>query len=261
METKKTRSTAPERQVKKSAPVYFDELSMAEVRKNADKKRVVLLPLGSVEEHGDHLPLNTDSIQPEFVAEEVSRRTGCLIAPPLRYGLCEAARNFPGTISIEFDTLRFIVRDILTEFIRQGFNRLLVMSGHAGSMHMAALRLAAREVIQQHRDDPKESIPRIMVLSDYDFAYLLKGKGFDDRDGHAGTIETSRVMAIRPDLIKKQGKRSYSQFPKFEIVPDPENYFPGGVNGDPTAATAEKGRMLNDFIIAEICKLVLDLKR
>ena len=57
-----------------------------------------------------------------------------------------------------------------------------------------------------------------MVCSDYDFAYELKGKYFSDKDGHAGTIETSRVMAIRPDLVKKKGKKSYPKFPRFEIV-------------------------------------------
>jgi creatinine amidohydrolase len=240
---------------------YFDELTMPQVQALAGTGKVVILPLGSVEEHGDHLPLNTDSLQPEFIAAEVARRTGCLLAPPLRYGLCDAARNFPGTITIEFDTLRALMRDLLAEFIRQGFNRLLVLSGHAGSSHLAALRLAAREVIQTHRAGASKKRPRIMVCSDYDFAYLLKGKGFDVRDGHGGDIETSRVLAIRPDLVRGQGHSSFAGLPKFEIVADPEKYLLGGIQGDPTAATAEKGRRLNDYIITEVVKLVEELSQ
>jgi creatinine amidohydrolase len=243
------------------ASPYFDELTMPQVRALAGTGKVVILPLGSVEEHGDHLPLNTDSLQPEFIAAEVAHRTGCLLAPPLRYGLCDAARNFPGTITIEFDTLRALMRDILSEFIRQGFNRLLVLSGHAGSSHMAALRLAAREVMQSHRVEAPEKRPRLMVCSDYDFAYLLKGQGFDARDGHGGDIETSRVLAIRPDLVRGPGSRSFAGLPKFEIVADPEEYLPGGIQGDPSAATAEKGRRLNDFIITEVIKLVEELSK
>jgi creatinine amidohydrolase len=258
-------SRSPSKLPLKAAPMqtnlYFDELTTTEVKRIAGGKQVIIIPIGSIEEHGKHLPLCTDSLQPEFVAEEVARRTGSLIAPPFRYGLCEAARYFPGTISIEFDTLRFFMRDVLSEFIRQGFSRLLVMSGHAGSQHMAALRLAAREVIQRFRDRPPESCPRIIVVSDYDFAYMLKGKGFDERDGHAGDIETSRMMAIRPALVKQDRVKSYPAMPRFEMFPDPEKYFPDGIVGDPTIATVEKGEMLNRFIIEEVVKLVEDLKK
>jgi len=240
--------------------VHYDDLTMDQARAAAQAGAVVLLPLGSVEEHGPHLPLSTDSLQPEYVAAEVARRTGSLVAPPLRYGLCEAARHFPGTLSIEFDTLRALIRDLLSELIRQGFRRVVILSGHAGSAHMTALRLAAREVIQRHRDTPPPRRPRVLVLSDYDFAYLLRGQDFDPRDGHAGTIETSRVLALRPDLVRDLPPPDYPQLPRFEVVPDPESYFPQGYLGDPSAASAEKGRMLNGFIIAELVKLVEGLK-
>jgi creatinine amidohydrolase len=89
----------------------------------------------------------------------------------------------------------------------------------------------------------------------------LKGKYFSEKDGHAGTIETSRVMAIRPELIKAIGTKSFPQFPRFEIVADPERYFPSGVIGDPTAASPEKGRMINRYVVKEVVKLVEELKR
>jgi creatinine amidohydrolase len=100
-----------------------------------------------------------------------------------------------------------------------------------------------------------------MVCSDYDFAYELKGKYFSEKDGHAGTIETSRIMAIRPELIKAKGTRSFPKLPRFEIVADPERYFPSGVIGDPTQASAEKGRMINEYVIEQVTKLVKELKR
>jgi creatinine amidohydrolase len=100
-----------------------------------------------------------------------------------------------------------------------------------------------------------------MVCSDYDFAYELKGKCFSEKDGHAGTIETSRVMAIRPSLIKTKGKKSFPELPRFEIVTDEERYFPSGVIGDPTEASTKKGRMANKYIISEVKKLVEELER
>jgi creatinine amidohydrolase len=246
-------------QRKKDECLWFDTLSMKEAEEAAKRGKVVILPVGSVEEHGEHLPLCTDSIQPEYVAVEVAEKTGCLIAPPLRYGVCNSTRNFPGTISIGFDALHRITKDVLEEFIRNGFRRILVVSGHAGQSHMAALRLAAQEVIWNHEKEGPENRPRIMVCSDYDFAYELKGKYFSEKDGHAGTIETSRVMAIRPDLVKMKGKSSFPEPPRFEILAHPEDSFPSGVIGDPMVASREKGQLINDYVIENVVKLVKDL--
>ena len=98
-------------------------------------------------------------------------------------------------------------------------------------------------------------------MSDYDFADELKEKlGFPKDDGHAGAIETSRVMAIRPDLVKARGEASFPQMPRFEVVADPERYFPSGVMGDSTAASADKGRIMNEYIVEQVAKLVEELK-
>ena len=240
---------------KKPVHLWLDELSTKEAKEASAAGTIVIFPLGSVEEHGAHLPLCTDSIQAEYIALEVAKKTGCLVAPPFRQGICNAGHNFPGTISIEFETLRLVTRDILSELVRNGFCRIIVLTGHAGSSHMTALKLGAQEVVRANQKT------RIMVLSDYDFAYEMKGKlGFPMEDGHAGAIETSRVMAIRPDLVKGEGETSFPQMPRFEIVANPERFFPSGVIGDPTLAAAEKGKRLNEYIITEVAKLVEELK-
>lgn len=243
----------------KKGTLWFDELTMPEAEKAAKEGKVVIIPCGSIEEHGTHLPLCTDSIQAEYVALAVAQKTGCLVAPPLRYGLCNSTRNFPGTITISFDSLRNIMADILEDFIRNGFKKLLVITGHAGGSHMTAIRLAAKTVITNHQNEKHR--PRIVVCSDYDFAFDLKNVEFDDRDSHAGTIETSRVMVIRSDLLRGKGEKSFPTLPKFEVVPDPERYFPSGVMGDPTAASSEKGQKINEHVIEQIAKLVEELKK
>jgi creatinine amidohydrolase len=243
----------------KNEKLWFDELSMKEAEKAAKEGKVVIIPCGSVEEHGSHLPLCTDSLQAEYVAVEAARKAGCLVAPPLKYGVCNSTRNFPGTITITFDSLRSIVTDILEDFIRNGFKRLLVITGHAGRSHMTAVKLAAKAALTNHVNE--ENRPRIMVCSDYDFAFDLKGKDFDERDSHAGTIETSRVMSIRPDLIRGKGKRNFPKMPRFEIVPDAEKYFPSGVMGDPTISSVEKGQRINDYMVEQVIKLVEELNQ
>jgi creatinine amidohydrolase len=240
--------------------LWLDELSTVETAHAAKMGKVVIFPIGSVEEHGEHLPLCTDSVQAEYVALEVAKKTGCLVAPPFRYGIVNAGRNFAGTLTIQFDTLFFLVRDVLSELARNGFNRIIVMSGHAGSSHMAALKLAAQEVIRQNGEENGKQHTRIMVLSDFDFAEELAAELADPRDGHAGTIETARMMDIRPDLIKSKGIPSHYEMPRFEVVLHPEQYFPSGVHGDPTAASKEKGQKINAYVIEQVIKLVKELE-
>ncbi|MCW4006023.1 MAG: creatininase family protein [Candidatus Bathyarchaeota archaeon] len=238
--------------------VWFDELSTFEAKEAAAAGVVVIFPLGSVEEHGAHLPLCTDSIQAEHVAVEVAKQTGCLVLPPIRYGICNAGRNFTGTLSIEFDTLYCLARDILSELIRNGFNRIIVMSGHAGSTHMTALRMAAQKVLTQPHNNKRKT--RIMVLSDFDFAFELNEQcKIPPNDGHAGDVETSRVMDIKADLVKAKGLACFPDMPRFEVVSDPEKYFPSGVMGDPTEASKEKGETINKYTIEQVAKLVEDL--
>jgi creatinine amidohydrolase len=244
----------------KTGHLWLDELSTNEASQAAKQGKVVIFPVGSVEEHGEHLPLCTDSVQPEYVALEVARKTGCLVAPPFRYGIVNAGRNFPGSLTIQFETLFNLAKDILSELARNGFNRIIVLSGHAGSSHMVALKLAAQEVVRQNGEENGKQRTRIMVLSDYDFADELSAELADPRDGHAGTIETARVMAIRPDLIKSKGVPSHYDMPRFEVVLHPEQYFPSGVHGDPTVASAEKGQKINTYIIEQVIKLVKEIE-
>lgn len=238
-------------------PVMFDELSSNEVAEAAKDGAVVILPLGSIEAHSTHLPLCTDSIQAEYIAVEVAKKTGSVVAPPVRFGICNATRNFPGTLTVQFNTLHALVHDLLSELVRSGFRRILIISGHAGNSHMVMLRLASQDIVSAN----EEKGVRVMVLSDFDFADELIPEYAAVGDGHAGTIETSRVMAIRPDLVKGKGKADVWRMPRFEVIAHPELCIPSAVHGDPTAATKEKGEKINQHIIGKVAELVEELKR
>ncbi len=241
--------------------IWFAELTMKEVKEAVDANKVVIILVGSVEEHGVHLPLCTDGIQPEYVAVEAAKRTDSLIAPPINYGVCTITRIFPGTISISFQSLYRITREIIEEFIRNGFKRFLILSGHADEEHMSALRLAAHRIMLLHMEEVKRRELRIMVCSDYDFAYELRGKYFSEDDGHGGTIETSRMMAIKPESVKRGGRKNVQKLPKFEVTADPREFLPEGIRGDPEAASVEKGKFVNEYIIGELVKLIEELKK
>lgn len=231
-------------------PVLLEELTSKEFKTISERKPLVIVPIGSVEEHGSHLPLCTDSFQGEEVARRVALAFDGIICPPIRYGDCRSTRNFPGTISLSFDTLRMLVTDILSELDRNGIDKMLVITGHAGSAHMIALRLGAQAVVEKN---PKL---KIMLLSDYDIAYELRGKEVPEGDGHGGLIETSRMMNIRPELVKSQRPKGKTWSPPFMIVADPESYFPSGVLGDSTSASAGKGAKIDDYVVDRLCDMI-----
>ncbi len=239
--------------------MHLEEMTSEEFGKALDDTAVVIFPIGAVEEHGWHLPLNTDTIQPEKVAEDVDNileKEGytVLIAPTLNYGNCRTTANFPGTISISADALRAVVRDVLKEFMRHRIRNIVVLSGHAGRTHMAAIRMAAEDALEH-------GSAKIMVLSDYDIAYKDLGNTVPKDDGHAGMLETSRVMAIRPELVKLERSQGESHpiYPPYRVLKEPEKYFPKGYRGYPDRATAELGRRTNESIASQLAELIKNM--
>ncbi len=238
--------------------MYLDELSTKEFEKRINKNTIVILPVGIIEEHGNALPLCTDSLQAEHVAERIAERVKGYVMPPIRYGVCSSTRNFPGSISLSFDTMRNLVYNIFSELVRNNVRKIVVISGHAGRMHMSAIRFAAKKIVD-------EKNVKIIVLSDYELLYdesgrkFLKKTGIPEYDGHGGAIEASRVMVSRPDLIKCKGKKSLPKIPRYHVLRNPEKYFPEGIIGDPSIASKNKGEKITDFVVKEIVRLIKEM--
>jgi len=226
------------------------EHTYAEIAERIKEKPLVILPVGSVEAHGHHLPLSTDMIQPLWLAERIAERFNALILPEIHYGWTESLASFPGTISIGFDTLYLLVRDILTDVVADGIDKILVLSGHASGNHMAALRLACEEV---NRENPHV---RIMLLSDYYIAYQYRGELVPEDDSHAGVIETSRVMAIRPELVTEDYHFEKRSTGRYMIVVDYSEIVPYATFSDPSGASRELGEKINERILEELTKII-----
>lgn len=229
---------------------YANEMTKDEFGSAMQKDPIIILPVGAMEEHGSHLPLGTDTFEIEYVVMRLADRLDAIVLPTIPYGDCKSTYNFPGTISIGFDALRSIVTNIISEIIRHGGKKMVVISGHAGGNHMTALKMAAQEAIKEH------SQLKIMVLSDYDLVPEFKGTKIPSWDGHAGMAETSRMLNIRPDISRKGRKATKPKDRDFMILPDPEKLFPTGVAGDPRRASADIGRKIDDFILRRLIHLI-----
>ncbi len=211
---------------------------------------VVILPWGATEAHGVHLPLGTDSIQPQSVADALAERIGGLVAPLVPYAYHSSTKNMPGTIDVSFDTVRALAQDILEALVRNGSHKILVIAGHASSTHMTSIKLACHEITVKHD-------VRIMFLSDYDLLpELADREGLDPHDGHAGVMETSRVMAVRPELVAEHRPPGRYVSHGYEVLRNPETCFPLGVGGDPADANGELGSRANQFVVDRLVDMI-----
>src|SRR5512140_2936391 len=131
---------------------HWQELTMPEFEAARDQSRLVILPVGSIEEHGPHLPLGTDILHAIEVANRAAALRPVIVAAPVYYGICRSTREHPGTISISGDTLRALLKDLGREFYRQGQRRLIMISGHAGGTHMCALVEAGEALLTEFAD-------------------------------------------------------------------------------------------------------------
>jgi creatinine amidohydrolase len=214
---------------------------------------VLILPVGALEAHGPHLPLGADQIQAEATALALAERVDGIVAPTLTYGSAPGARGFAGTVSLPIATLADLAHRVLSEFGRMGVRRLLVLSGHAERGHMAALREGASQAMQEH------SKLRIVVLSDYDFVYERRGADSPTTDGHAGLLETSRVLAIAPESVgTARPVVAYRPSPFVPGTPSTEEW-PESVMGDTRPASAELGQKLQTYVLDRLQTTVTEL--
>lgn len=204
---------------------------------------IVIVPVGALEAHGPHLPLGADQIQAEATALALAERIDALVAPTIAYGACPGTRDFPGTISLTLSALGEQAHGVLSELARSGARRLLVLSGHAERGHMAALREAGERVGRDHAG------VTVVVLSDYDFVYELRGTLAPLSDGHGGLLETSRVLALAPDWVGPERPAVVRGGSAFVPGTPPRSVWPESVMGDTRAASPELGRKVQAHVL------------
>jgi len=231
--------------------MIIEHMTMGEFEEGLKKTRSVLIPFGSVEEHGYHLPLSTDTIQAYEVGKATAKLIPLFLAPPIHYGYCRSTSCHPGTISITTSTLKSIMRDIVRSLYRQGLRNFIILTGHAGGSHTMALQDAGEELIFELEDC------RLAVITEYDLAYeegkaLIETKG----DAHAGEIETSRILFLYPELVKGKGKREFPRFPKGVLVRNKRKFWENGVWGDPEKATANKVKLIHELVVSKLVEFV-----
>ncbi len=235
-------------------------LTRVEFENNSDK--VVVLPIGSTEQHGPHLPLGVDSYIAEDIAKHLAKVTDIIIAPTITYGykskpLSGGGPLFKGTIDLNGETLIHLVTDILCKFARDGFNKIFIENAHfenqafiEEAMDLATAQFPKLKVVQSNWWDVLDQKTVDEIFKDVPFpGWALE---------HAAITETSLMMYLEPDLVRtelmptevKAQALPYSVYPaRHDLVPD------CGVLASPVGSTKEKGKLIVDKAIEGFIKI------
>ncbi len=235
----------------------LERLTMPEFEAGLHRTRTAILPVGSVEEHGQHLPLGTDTLQIREVARRAAAEVPVFVCPALPFGYCRSTRDHPGTLSVSLGALRALVFDLGSSLHRNGLRGLIIASGHAGGLHTAALEEAGEALVEAH------AALEVAVVSEYRWAQQESAAGglATRDDGHAGEIETSRILALDPALVRGTSPAEYPSLGQPFVARNKREQWPGGVWGDPGPATAAKGEFLYARCAARLAELVREMER
>ena len=228
--------------------IFLEVMSWDDVRESLKSNKLILIPTGSIEQHGPHLPLYSDVIAPLEVAVLVAKKLNCLIAPPLRPGVSAHHLPFSGTLSLRPETFISLMKDYAASLSLHGFDPIVFINGHGGnSGPMSVATYESRFEL---------SPTRVMGLNWWEFIPKNLGGGASgfDEGFHAGSQETSWVLALRPEYVKMD--KAKKELPRAsEAVRMSESFYfstfksmkdvsESGILGDATRADADLGLKL-----------------
>ena len=238
----------------------WNQLSWPQIEARAAAGHVVIVPVGVIEQHGHHLPVDTDAFIPEQIVHEAARRDPEILpGPTVHFGYTPSNKSFPGSISLNIDTWMALIRELVASIASHGFAKIAILNGHGGQVGLARLTSA----MLQDEDGIRVVAMDWFGLVSKEMAELFSDEKLSgSRVGHAGAVETSLNLHLRPEL-SDQGPRiahlgpskpsfvsavgGFLQTPREEISPS-------GVMGDPELADADKGAKLFELAVDRLCE-------
>lgn len=226
----------------------LDRISWSEAAARFRRDPRLLLPVGSCVQHGPHLPLGTDTIIAERLAEDVARRTGLLVAPTLAYGVsARRDREYAGTASLDRKTLHRVLNELIESWEGHGLQEVVLLTTNGYARNIQALSMVMTDTVRIRSID----------LHGVDLSRFLEDGA--ERD-HGGELETSLLLHLSPHLVRRDSvsdspDESPRAIERGEPVPAAGS---PGVVGRPSLATAEKGRRIYEHLVTTIADRLAD---
>lgn len=238
------------------------ESNLADVRKA--EYRVAVLPFGATEPHNLHLPYGTDTLEADWIGKTICERAWnegarVVLLPTIPYGTETNQREFPFSLNLNPSTLQIIIEDLIRSLVQSGIDRVVILNSHGGNDFKPVLR------------EMYGKIPCHLFLCNW-FQMVRDEclRILDHQDDHAGEMETSLILAYRPDLVYlDQADNGETRSTRFEAINHgwvsmtrPWHLLTtNSGSGNPSSATAEKGRELMEVIARRLVPFLVDLAK
>jgi creatinine amidohydrolase len=242
------------------------EMTWREVEAALERTTTLLIPVGSTEQHGHHMPLGVDVFMPDAIGERVAERSPALLAPPVWYGVSPHHTFKPGTFTVSTETFQRYVFDVCDSAADWGVERVLLLNGHYLAQD-PELEVVVRR-LRTERGVEAFHVPLVDVFADVAEEIRRGEVSF-----HASEFETSIMLELFPDLVDMAAATAVD--PPEESLPltdydalgdnrvgwaltaeEMADITPAGNIGDPTVATAEAGAALVEAAVSSVCELV-----
>ncbi|MDX1470351.1 MAG: creatininase family protein [Flavobacteriaceae bacterium] len=243
----------------------WEEKTWPELEEYLQKVDTVILPCGAIEQHGPHLPVDIDYYDAKYMAFEVADK--CeepkpLVLPPIPFGVSYHHQDFKGTLSVSNEALSKFVYDLGMSLAKNGVKKIVILNGHGDNA--PTLNYAAQMI---NRDAHIFVCVDTGETSDFDIFNLIE----TPNDAHAGEIETSTSLALRPEMVQMdKAKNETMKFGSTYLDFDDDrsiNWYvrtnkisESGIMGDATKASAEKGRLIWEVMIKHMVAFVESIK-
>jgi creatinine amidohydrolase len=218
---------------------------------------IVIVPLGSTEEHGPHGPLGTDTFTATLVSQKVAEQLDAVVAPAIPYGMACDQVHFKGTVSLRPTTLSLLIKEICQNFSRDGYRLVLIISGHRGNDNAAITGLqevgfesGTHMLYMCYQDANRGRLPEI--VGEEAVSHIHPRDVKYGADGHGGSTELSVAMAFAKGAVKLDRRQKPDRGPAdtlrsfpFKSILNMEEYAPtAGFFGDPGICSEELGQRI-----------------
>jgi len=232
------------------------KLSWPEVAEILEKTDFVIIPVGSLEQHGRHLPLDNDTHTAFEVsvrlAKHLEGRLNILVAPPIPYGVSGHHMDFPGTVTIGSETLTKIIVEVCLSLHKHGFKRFLILNGHGGNT--CALRLAVRKLVLEHGVEA-------YAVNWWETVKDVVTEIYGVPITHADEGETAVAYALNQRVVAEEarGSGTYGKKTQVYTVKPMKEYTSTGSLGHPEKATKKHGEKIVSIAVERLAQELIKI--
>lgn len=256
--------------------IEYRKLSWPEHKRCAKEGRVVLIPIGTLEDHGPHLPIDVDVVIPTTiltkVAEQMPDKT--ILFPEVVHGYSPHHMDFPGTTTLQYDQFIEYLKSITDALAHHGYKKIYLLNGHGSNQSLCTI--VQQETNRKHPDVVCKNSFYLNGRASLKLIKKVRKSRYPGGMGHACELETSLMLAIDPEQVHMENlTHAEMRYPVDEDADSymdwedgPFQYLPwwseiskSGVQGDPTVASAETGKILLEQAVDEAVKRVKNVYR